>query len=605
MKILRTSILCFVALYITFPLLSIEDSFFDDLQKNFTDDLNHEQDERKIFFDLYRLHRFFIYFSDPSTLDSYFKRIEQNPDLSPLIKAESAYIRLLYSIRTGRIEEALRLKEDLGFLSDWFIIGPFENENKTGYRAAYPPEDHVIPPASCRGIMRDVSWQYVTNRSPRPFLHLASYIYPSDDYVAYAMTYIRCETDMKAVLKVSVKDAFKIWVNDKEVMAVEDYNTGHFDQYAVGLHLTKGFNKFLLKCSVNQGGGNFCARLTRPDGSPLRGYQVDPLEGNQFFEPPDSREVNVFSDYEDLSTRFSGPLTSDDATGFDHFLQGFFLFSKKNFDKEDRLDGKSFERAIDPDSRDPWLFYYLSKTRRDDNRARQDLETGMKAVPGFTPAALILAQTSHRKGFINRAIEILDRLLETRGNAPPALLRRALYVSQATGMPDTLKKLEDMRESFRTYPLYGLILGKIYQNLGMKKQAISAFDRFLAVLPYDKDIILKLIRLLSVDEAGFKRSLRLLDRSIEINPDDLSLRYEKISLLNEWHQLQDAYAETAKALELNGDHPLFLEMAGKLLHQLDRSDEGLKYLLRSLEIKTSEHFPPGIRGVSKPRGRTF
>src|SRR5262245_43743075 len=56
----------------------------------------------------------------------------------------------------------VRVARHLGFLGDWFVIGPFDGRNKKGFTTAYPPEKHVDLTATHPGKDgKELRWQRV------------------------------------------------------------------------------------------------------------------------------------------------------------------------------------------------------------------------------------------------------------------------------------------------------------------------------------------------------------------------------------------------------------------------------------------------------------
>jgi hypothetical protein len=71
-------------------------------------------------------------------------------------------------------------------------------------------------------------------------------------------------------------DGVKAWFNDKVVVAANrggDVKPG--DQKA-DVQLKAGWNKLMLKVTQWTAGWGYCARVTKPDGSPMTGLRFAP-----------------------------------------------------------------------------------------------------------------------------------------------------------------------------------------------------------------------------------------------------------------------------------------------------------------------------------------
>ena len=91
--------------------------------------------------------------------------------------------------------------------------------------------------------------------------------------VAYVRTWVHSDQDQPARLELGSDDGVKVWLNDKQIYAL---NTARplapgSDKIDVTLH--SGWNRLLLKITQNNLGWEFCARFVKPDGTHLAGLQ--------------------------------------------------------------------------------------------------------------------------------------------------------------------------------------------------------------------------------------------------------------------------------------------------------------------------------------------
>ena len=64
------------------------------------------------------------------------------------------------------MEVARDLWQPLGFLEQWWVIGPFDNERGTGFGTSFPPESDArpAPDIAHAAKSRPVSWRRVPVR---------------------------------------------------------------------------------------------------------------------------------------------------------------------------------------------------------------------------------------------------------------------------------------------------------------------------------------------------------------------------------------------------------------------------------------------------------
>jgi len=70
-------------------------------------------------------------------------------------------------------------------------------------------------------------------------------------------------------------DAIKAWLNGRQVSAKYQNRGIAPRQDLVNVRLKEGWNDLLLKVVNHTGGGSFCCRLRKPDGSALDGLKVE------------------------------------------------------------------------------------------------------------------------------------------------------------------------------------------------------------------------------------------------------------------------------------------------------------------------------------------
>lgn len=157
------------------------------------------------------------------------------------------------------------------FILAWQVAGPFTQEGKTGqelFGVVFPPEE---PGAA------QVKWQVMpaATLKPRPWQLDLGKLYGGDHRVAYARTWIHSDAEQPARLELGSDDGLKAWFN---AAVVVDANRG--GDVAPGTHkasvtLKPGWNPLVLKVTQWTAGWGFCARIAKPDGSPLPGVRAD------------------------------------------------------------------------------------------------------------------------------------------------------------------------------------------------------------------------------------------------------------------------------------------------------------------------------------------
>ena len=186
--------------------------------------------------------------------------------------AKSAYEKALSGATDGdqveliaRSLDALGTEVDLvdhfGLLTRWHLIGPFDNREKIGFAAVYPPEEELDLEAVYEGLLGEVRWEPYAAESDAGVYNirevgkfdLAGLTEPHKGAVTYAATEFVNDSDQPVEFRIATPNAWKLWVNGDYLFGHEEYHRGmHFDQYSVRGELKAGRNTILLKVCQNE-----------------------------------------------------------------------------------------------------------------------------------------------------------------------------------------------------------------------------------------------------------------------------------------------------------------------------------------------------------------
>ncbi len=155
--------------------------------------------------------------------------------------------------------EAVNIQKHFGFLSQWMVIGPFDNKEEKGFAVAYTPETTAAegkpldPAAEYDGQLGKVKWQSVATEDDYGVLDIAKQIQNYKGSLMYASTTWKSDREQNLELRLGTPNAWKLWVNGKLVFEREEYHrSSAMDQYKVPVSLKAGENVLLLKVCQNE-----------------------------------------------------------------------------------------------------------------------------------------------------------------------------------------------------------------------------------------------------------------------------------------------------------------------------------------------------------------
>lgn len=154
--------------------------------------------------------------------------------------------------------EKLGRKVDLprhfGFLTEWRIVGPFNNTDGVGFKTVYPPETNVDFDAEYEGQLDEpVKWTKISTDDKYGIVDVAESIENYKGSVMYAVTSFESDKPRPVQLRLGTPNSWKVWVNGKPLFSREEYHRGmKIDQYVVDARFNKGRNVILLKILQNE-----------------------------------------------------------------------------------------------------------------------------------------------------------------------------------------------------------------------------------------------------------------------------------------------------------------------------------------------------------------
>lgn len=151
--------------------------------------------------------------------------------------------------------------QHFGWLTRWYVLGPFEDPKDEAYSTGFSPEQDVataLKPemflgeqwrhASYRHGDNEVAWQPFRITKERGELDFNELLGRLKGVAAYAAALVQSDADRDVEIRMRQQNSFKLWINGRLVMAQPVGHTGNsFDQYTFPAHLQQGANILLIK----------------------------------------------------------------------------------------------------------------------------------------------------------------------------------------------------------------------------------------------------------------------------------------------------------------------------------------------------------------------
>jgi len=143
------------------------------------------------------------------------------------------------------------------YITDWWLIGPFDNTARKGIKKVYQPEEEFLPSKTYTGKNKKlVSW-FEYNGKDNEYISLGNLIKPSDEGVVYARRIFNLEKSKVLKIGLGTNDGVKMWVNGKLVHENIIARTAVPNEDVISVQFKKGENVVLLKIDQLGGGWGF------------------------------------------------------------------------------------------------------------------------------------------------------------------------------------------------------------------------------------------------------------------------------------------------------------------------------------------------------------
>ncbi|HEX8705685.1 MAG TPA: DUF3857 domain-containing protein, partial [Myxococcaceae bacterium] len=531
---------------------------------------------------LIRLHGMVDDLEDITPLASAYAQIASRRGADPGTRATAAMLLMDLERARGRTVRAAEVQRSLGFIGDYYVVGSFENEGKSGCDTDFGPEAATVDLgakfAGTKG--REVSWRKLAVSPTDGYVDLASAVRPTREAVAYALTWLEAPEETRVALGVGTSGGFRLWVNGQLAAGENRYNLPRPDQTRVSVRLRKGLNRVLLKVCQETGPLGFYLRQ-EPQGG--RGVVRAVLPAT-----PPSLEKGVAPAPQPLPTVTSALRELVAKKPEDTQLRGEYatvLNFFRAYDEREHTATVEAERAARATPADVSLQLLAASTQRDDlNLRRYFIEAALKAEPGSASAAVALAEHELERGHPERVLPLLTPLLEKKPESASVWLTLA-------------RAHEALGEHAKAH----LMVEEAYRRLGNLPRVARAAANVSRRLERHQEVLERLRKALALryDDSGSRRSLasQLADlgrheeavqeytRQLTLNPFDNDSRVRLAELQASNGKLEAALSHFAEAKALSPDEPEIYEREGRALMAAGRREEALATFERSLVLR--------------------
>ncbi len=532
------------------------------------------------------------------------------PRLSALLRRGLLDIALA----AGAVAEAARLRDGLGFITEGWIAGPFDNERGAGYDAVLEPEQCVDLAATLPGKDRPVAWRRLPSRPPSGILSLGEAMSPSEQAMAYIATIVVARHDCDAALAVGSSDAVRIFVNGAPVLSRDVTREYHGDQDLAGVRLAAGPNLLLIKSLNRSSDWLLSVRIMRPDGGPLDGVTVT-ADPERLAEASRTRPRDGVVAPDPGAPGWFEARAAAPGAGAEAILDLVRLELLRGAEDHDsaRITAR-IEAALANGAGDPRLHCLLAESldrpvemaeEKDENRRRAALEKAVLLDPGHMPALLDLAlHDISSSGNVRRALRRLDAALRVNPDSGAAKLLR-FDALRALGLEPPARRLLATLVHDADPAVRPIALARRASMLDADRWSREALDAWRDVLGHDatdagaRERVIEIAE--DIEEAALARSAA--EDGLALDPWSVGLALRFSRLAEAAGDAAAAEAAVEGALAVNPDDAEALVRRGDLCFRQGRRGAALESWNRALVLTPNdktlrrivEHLTPSVK----------
>lgn len=531
---------------------------------------------------LYRLHALMDDVEDLNLLAKVYSSLLGRGSTNDEVRTLARQLYADLQRQRGNLTKSTALLEPLGYLSSFYVVGSFDNEGKDGCDTNFGPEAGISSLETAYPARdRELSWRPLQLTNPDGYVDLGAALRPNTEAVAYALTFLDAPQETVAELAVGTSGAFRLFVNGQRVLKSDRYNLPRPDQAKVAVRLRKGANQVLLKVCQETGPLGFYLRAERGPGGritpkPAFYSSVPPLEKGPGPQP---------SVLPTLAERLAAEVR---VRPNDPQLRGDYaavLFATKAFEQTERKDQAEADKAVELAPQQSSLRLLAAELQKDDgNQRRTHLEAALSSDPKSAHARLALAEHELACEHPERALPILDALIEEQPAFANAHLARVRALMRLGSWPAAARALESSAKLLPYRPELVRAQARAAERMERREEAVALYRAALGLRYMDAESRRALASLLAelgrVDEAAEQYNALL---SIEPFDNTSRLRLAELYAANE--RLDKAVALFEQAKTLAPAEPEVHERAGKALLFAGKNDEAMAFLRKSLALR--------------------
>ncbi|MBR9922488.1 MAG: DUF3857 domain-containing protein [Bacteroidetes bacterium] len=189
------------------------------------------------------------------------------PKTNPKVKALINQTRGYHYREIGDFKKAERYFAAVGSISDWKLLGEFENISESGFSKDFGVVDK--PQANATFINKtgvEVTWFDLKQPREDNWVDF-EYSFYTDNSILYAQSFVNSPATRDVQFRVGTSGSLKVWINDQLLFSESEEGNNDLDTYIFTGQLKAGYNRILVQIGRSEiNNCNFLMRITDHQG---------------------------------------------------------------------------------------------------------------------------------------------------------------------------------------------------------------------------------------------------------------------------------------------------------------------------------------------------
>lgn len=210
--------------------------------------------------------------TDPDAVEAALAQVASSPKVAAPVRAYAEFFLARAQSRRGDLKGAKLAVSKLGYVSDWLVVGPFDNEGKSGLEAELGPQGQwerpLLPGQVYTGKERPVAYRQVPKEAfAYGWLDGGALFRPDQNICYFATTFLRVPTKQRLSLWLGNSGSVQLFLDGVQVFEDASLRGYDADRHGFLVEFTPGTHHVSTKVCGQDDAPALSLRFAKPDGS--------------------------------------------------------------------------------------------------------------------------------------------------------------------------------------------------------------------------------------------------------------------------------------------------------------------------------------------------